>query len=230
MSEYWKKHYNESSTQFAESLLKQVGKTVDGREVSDEQVQWIVDGLRASLKLCASDYVLDLCCGNGLLTRRYAPFVKHVVAVDYTPGFIDCARQLNQCENIEYINADVLKLSSQSIRDASKVIMYEALQHFTIEEFGSLLGALRDVREGALFFVASIPDRTQLRTYYDTEDKYAFHVRREAEGRPHIGRWWRSEEIERLAATRGFTMTRLEQRPSLYTAHYRFDVLLEKVP
>jgi len=228
MSNYWKSHYADSSRRFAGSLLKQVGKTVNGSEVSENQVQLIVDNMRRSLGLNASDSVLDLCCGNGLLTRRYAPLVKGVVGVDYTPGLIDMALQLNRYQNIEYVNADVLELNPRYIRGVNKVVMYEALQHFTAEEFSSLLGGLKDLEEGARFFVGSIPDKAKLRAYYDTEDKYDFYLRREAEGAPHIGRWWLYEEIDQISSLNGFKTHHLQQASSLYTAYYRFDVILEK--
>ena len=228
MSEYWKRHYLESSKQFAGSLLKQVGKTVNGNEVTENQVQLIVDNIQHVLNLNAADTVLDLCCGNGLLTRRYAPLVKRIVAVDYTPGFIEMALQVNHYENIDYVNADVLKLGPQYRRGVNKVIMYEALQHLTLEGFRSLLGELRDLGEGTRFFIASIPDRTKLKMYYDTEDKFAFYMRREAEGAPHIGRWWVFEEIDRISSLNGFEAHKLQQAPSLYTAYYRFDVILKK--
>lgn len=229
MSDYWKSHYDDNSKRFSGSLFKQVGKTVNGHEVSEEQVQLIVDHMRESLKLNASDRVLDLCCGNGLLIRQYAPLVKQVVGVDFTQGLIDTALQLSYGENIEYRNDDVLCLAPVYVQEASKVIMYEALQHFTIEEFGSLLDGLRDLKVGVRFFIGSVPDRTKLKTYYDTEEKFKFYLQREAEGRPHIGRWWLSDEIDQLSSARGFRVSHLKQRPSLYTAYYRFDVILEKI-
>jgi len=230
MSDYWKSHYDDSSKRFAGALLKQVGKTVNGHEVSEDQVQLIVDNMRESVRLNASDSVLDLCCGNGVLTRRYASLVKQVIGVDYTQGLIDAALQLNRCQNIEYLNADVLHLAPRYVRGATKVIMYEALQHFTLEEFGSLLDELTDLEAGARFFIGSIPDKNKLKSYYDTDDKFKFYLQREAEGRPHIGRWWLSEEIDRLSPARGFQVCHLQQNPLLYTSYYRFDVILEKMP
>lgn len=230
MNDYWKSHYNDSSKRFAGALLKQVGKTVNGYEVSEDQVRLIVDNMRESLRLSASDYVLDLCCGNGLLTRRYAPLVNQVVGVDYTQGLIDAALQLNQYQNIEYVTADVLCLAPRYLRGVSKVIMYEAIQHFTLEEFGLLLDGLSDLEVGTRFLIGSVPDKNKLKTYYDTEEKFKFHLQREAEGRPHIGRWWLSEEIDQLSSSRGFRASHLlQQRPALYTAYYRFDMILEKI-
>jgi hypothetical protein len=53
-------------------------------------------------------------------------------------------------------------------------------------------------------------------------------MKRESESMPHIGRWWLTEEIRQLVSMRGFKAMILAQEPTLYTAYYRFDVLLEK--
>ena len=106
--------------------------------------------------------------------------------------------------------------------------MYEALQHLTLEQFAKLVDELCGLEAGSLVLLRSIPNKKQLNVYYDTEIKYAFYLQREIEGKPHIGRWWLMEEIEQLVSPRGFKATFLLQEPALYTAYYRFDVLLER--
>lgn len=228
MNSYWKHHYDTASKQFDASLLKQVGKTVNGREIPAPQIKLIVDNIVNVLRLSENDSVVDLCCGNGLITRQLAPLVKDVVGVDFTSGLIDAAKRYNGFHNIEYINSDVLRLDPEYCSGFKKVIMYEAMQHFSEEELSVLLGELNNLGKGSRVFLGSIPNKEKLSVYYDTEEKYAFYKQRESEGRPHIGRWWLMNEIEQLVSTRGFKATFLPQEPTLYTAYYRFDVLLEK--
>ncbi|MEQ1743125.1 MAG: hypothetical protein ABL869_11600, partial [Candidatus Nitrotoga sp.] len=89
MNSYWKNHYDSISKQFDGSLLKQVGKTVNGQEIPELQVKLIVENTTNVLRLKAKDSVVDLCCGNGLITRQLAPLVEKVVGVDFTHGLID---------------------------------------------------------------------------------------------------------------------------------------------
>lgn len=229
MTDYWKEHYALTSREFDGALLKQVGKTVNGREVPDSQVGLIVANVASTLRLCPEDSVIDLCCGNGLITRQLAPLVKKMVGVDFTQGLIEAAWRYNSFSNIEYVHSDVLRLDPNLYSGAKKVLMYEALQHFSAEELAMLLDALGALRSGSLVLLGSIPDREKLNAYYDTEEKYAFYLRRESEGKPHIGRWWSFGEIERMASTRGFKATFLCQPVALYTSYYRFDVLLERI-
>ena len=228
MSSYWKYYYDSNSRQFDGSLLKQVGKTVNGRDISELQMKIIVQNLANVLRLNDKDSVVDLCCGNGLITGQLAPHVKRVIGVDFTSGLIETAKTHNSLPNIEYVNSDVLRLAPGFFLGLKKVVMYEALQHFSLEQFAKLLDELCSLGTGSLVFLGSIPNKEKLNVYYDTEERYAFYLQREGEGKPHIGRWWLIEEIEQLVSTRGFKATLLLQEPTLYTAYYRFDVLLER--
>lgn len=228
MNNYWRSHYDSISKRFDGSLLKQVGKTVNGQEIPEPQVRLIVDNIANVLRLNAKDSVIDLCCGNGLITRQLAPLVKRVVGVDFTDGLIDAAKKCNSFHNIEYIHSDVLSLDHKYFSGLRKIVMYEALQHFSLEQLVKLLNDFSGLMTGSLVFFGSIPNQEKLHVYYDTEDKYAFYMQRESEGMPHIGRWWLMEEIRQLVSTRGFKAIGLSQEPALYTAYYRFDVLLEK--
>lgn len=228
MNSYWKTHYDSISKQFDGSLLKQVGKTVNGQEIPESQVRLIVENISNVLRLNAKDSVIDLCCGNGLITRQLAPLVREIVGVDFTHGLIDAAKRYNSFDNIKYINSDVLSLDHKYFSGMRKIVMYEALQHFSLEQLAKLLDKLYGLGAGSLVFLGSIPNKEKLNVYYDTEKKYAFYMQRETEGEPHIGRWWLMKEIEQLVSTRGFKATFLLQEPTLYTAYYRFDVLLER--
>jgi hypothetical protein len=106
--------------------------------------------------------------------------------------------------------------------------MYEALQHFSLNQMEKLTEKLSCLETGALILFGSIPDKSKLKIFYDTDEKYEFFLVRESEGRPHMGRWWTIEEIEHIASTYGFTTKLLHQNSLLYTSHYRFDVLFEK--
>jgi 2-polyprenyl-3-methyl-5-hydroxy-6-metoxy-1,4-benzoquinol methylase len=228
MNHYWKEHYDSISKQFDGSLLKQVGKTVNGREVPEHQVKLIVENIANVLQLSAEDSVVDLCCGNGLITRPLASLVKEIVGVDFTSSLIEAAKKYNGFHNINYVTSDVLNLDPKYFSGLKKIIMYEALQLFSEEQFGILLDQLKSLAPGSLVFFGGIPNKEKLRVYYDTEGKFAFYMQRESEGKPHMGRWWLMNEIEQLASTRGFKATFLPQDPTLYTAYYRYDVLLEK--
>lgn len=228
MNNYWKNHYNLISKQFDGSLLKQVGKTVNGLEISEVQVNLIVENIANILQLTIKDSFVDLCCGNGIITKQLAPLVNDVVGIDFTAGLIDAAINYNSFQNIKYINSDVLLLNLKYFSGMKKVLMYEALQHFSQKQFAILLNKLSNLDDGSLVFFASIPNKEKLREYYNTDEKFSFYMQRENQGMPHIGQWWLMDEIETLAIASGFKVTLIPQESTLYTAYYRFNVLLEK--
>src|SRR5579875_3735648 len=53
-----------------DDIWGQVRRTINGRRISEAEVQEIVAALRAALALACGDTLLDLACGNGALTAR----------------------------------------------------------------------------------------------------------------------------------------------------------------
>jgi cyclopropane fatty-acyl-phospholipid synthase-like methyltransferase len=228
MKNYWEQHYDSNSRQFDGSLLKQVGKTINGQEISETQFKLVVKNVINNLHLDSNDSIVDLCCGNGLITRELAPLVKEIVAIDFSQGLIEAAKEYNGFHNIEYINSDVLRLDPKYFLGLKKVIMYEALQLFSGEQLSSLLDTFSNLELGSLVFFGSVPNKEKLNAYYDTKEKYEFYERSERDGKPHMGHWWLIEEIEQIVSGSKFKVIFLPQETTLYTAYYRFDVLLEK--
>ena len=167
---------------------------------SDLQIRLIVNNIAKVLQIGTNDSLVDLCCGNGLITKQLALRVKRVVGVDFTADLIDTAKRYNIFHNIKYVHSDILRLDPKYMRGLKKVIMYEAMQHFTKKQFNNLFDTLSNLMIGSLVFLGSIPDKVKLGEYYDTEEKLNFYMQRESEGRPHIGRWWLKEEIEKIVS------------------------------
>lgn len=228
MKSYWQNHYDLNSQKYQASLLKQVGKTINGREIPETQVNLIVKNIAKILRLSADDSVIDLCCGNGLITSRLAPLVKNIVGVDFSAGLIAEAEKHSNSQNIKYLHSDVLRLKPDFFSGFEKVLMYEAIQHFSENQLTRLTDLLSNLKIRSLVFWGSIPDKKKLRAFYNDEEKFAFYLQSEDKGQPHMGRWWLMDELEQIVSARGFNVTFLPQQTSLYTAYYRFDVLLEK--
>ena len=228
MSEYWRNHYRTSVARNASSPLKQVGKTVSGVEVDIGQVNLIVEHICRTLRLGKNDYLVDLGCGNGMLTVRLAAFVSRALGLDFTEGMLAYARGFNSSENLDYRQVDLTSLTDHALPAANKFTMYEVIQHLEVVEFEALIDALGRKSMDAALFLGGIPDREKLRSFYDTEEKYSFYLEREKSGAPHLGRWWVEEEVMEVGTKAGWLVKRIEQPAGLYTSHYRFDALLTR--
>ena len=100
----WKSYWNQFPNQFAkEEFLKQVGKTVQGHPISEAQVSTLISDFAQKLELVSDDLVLDLCCGNGLITSIIASKCKDILGVDFSAPLIEIAQEYHQGVNASYI-------------------------------------------------------------------------------------------------------------------------------
>lgn len=228
MNNYWREHFDARARLSPDSPLKQVGKTVGGIELADYQLDILVRRIQHMLRLNPGDSLADLCCGNGVITARLAPFVHHILAFDFSPLLIENALKHNRSSTLCYKIEDVTTLEARQLRGYNKILIHEALQHFSSLEFVRVLKRLRESPSGTLIYIAGIPDRARIRAFYDTQEKYAYYRRSVRAKQPHVGHWWRKWLVKWIAEGMDFKTEIIEQPPRLYSAHYRFDALLER--
>lgn len=229
MSEYWKQHYRRAVSAHPLSPLKQTGKTVNGSEVGAEQLTIIIAQIKNQLGLNKSDSLVDLGCGNGLLTARISRIVNKVTAVDFTDGFLVYAQNHNNPQNITYLHSDILSIEEKVLVGVTALLMYEVIQHLSYDEFCRLISNLAILKPGARFFIGGIPNKEKIRSFYNSNDKYEYYLKCEREQQPHLGRWWTESEVREVAENSGWIMHYVAQPDILYTSYYRFDAVLVKV-
>ena len=128
--------------------LRQVAKTVGGEPISRRQVEQLVENIVSRLSLGSDDVLLDLCCGNGLLTSQLARTCRHVTGVDFSEPLLAVARRDHSRPNLVYVNSSVLDIGQRLLperRTFNKVLMYDALQFFAKHDFENLLNGIIDV-------------------------------------------------------------------------------------
>src|SRR5262245_51315806 len=86
----WQGYWNEAPKQYGETeFLKQIDQTVGGIPVSDAVVDAIVSNIVENLSIGREDRILDLCCGNGLLSSnvsRQCAEVAHLMKIKPYPS------------------------------------------------------------------------------------------------------------------------------------------------
>jgi SAM-dependent methyltransferase len=228
MSGYWKSHYDSKVDRFETSLLKQVDRTLNGEEMSGEQLDLCVQGVVDALGLAATDRVIDLCCGNGLITKIIAGKVATVVGADFSEKLVEQARTKSEAPNVAYVVADVTTLAPNVCEGVGKAYMRDSVSCFSSESLDRLLRQVGAAPSVKCIYISGVPDAEKLTTYYDTEEKMAFYREREATGRPHIGTWWSREEMRELVESAGWSVRFLAQDARLLSAPYRYDCLLQR--
>lgn len=213
------------------AAMIQVGKTTMGKPVPRAQLHMLADHIRRTLQLEPSHRCLDLGCGNGLLTTELSPHVAEVVAIDYSRPLLRVAREQFATPNTRYVCRDLTDLGADWVPAGqfARGWSAEVMQHLSPEGAAGLLGWLgRHLAEGGRVLLSGIPERERLRAFYNTEERYARYQRMREAGVEQIGTWWQADELTRLATKHGLVGSRVSQPTGLYTAHYRFDFLLER--
>jgi cyclopropane fatty-acyl-phospholipid synthase-like methyltransferase len=209
-------------------FFHQVGRTIGGRPVGDEQIALTVEATAAALQLTRSDCLLDLCCGNGLVTACLALHCKQCFGVDFSLPLIEVARSRHHLPGLEYIHSAVDELTAVHLRGwrPTKVAMIFAAQHFTADSMSRVIAAVsRLTAHRAPFFLDDVPDVDRLTRFYNTPERLAEYKRRRADGTEAIGTWWSRVHLIELFREHGYTAEAFEQPANRSAAHYRFSLL-----
>ena len=216
-----------------EDLLYQVGYSVSGKSITNAQFCAIISDLEIGLRFQSDDNVLDLCCGNGLLSHRIGSTVNSVLGIDFSEAYIENAKHYRSLENVKYVSQNVLQIG-ELLRDAncrwSKVVMYSALAYFTPADLQEMLTLLMPhLSPGASMFIGGIPDSDRKWSFYNTWlRRVGFVWNVKVCGRESgIGRWWTRAGIEEICSRNMLTCSFYSENPILHTFHYRFDALIE---
>ncbi len=230
----WKTHWAEfpegvGSTEY----FKQVGKTQNGQPISPEQFEIILKSIENGLALKPTDTVLDLCCGNGLITSRIAAKSSAIVGVDFSEPLLRVANRDHCASNAQYFQRSALEslmVAGEDLPLFDKVYMYEALQHFKRQDLGVILRNILEVSShNVVVLLASIPDKSRLWKFYNTPRRRLDYVVRKIRGREAIGTWWTREYIEQTCQKLGLRCDYIQQEHSLYTSHYRFNIRIARL-
>jgi SAM-dependent methyltransferase len=209
-------------------LFQQVDRTIGGKSEPDEQIEIHLKSISDLLKLNKTDVLLDLCCGNGIVTARLASLCSTVIGIDYSGELIEVAKERNTASNIVYICSSVEDMPDLQLptTGSTKVCMNAGLQYFTGPMMHRLLVCLRRLAcvDVTLLFTA-VPDVEKLDIFYNTPERRDEYDRRSAAGNEAIGTWWDRTDLISIFQQEGYDARAVDQNSSLITSHYRFDVL-----
>lgn len=219
----WKQYWDAKSLH--SNSLEQVGRA--GNEEKFTETLQYLEGL---VKPSKNDVLLDLCCGNGLVSAFFASKVKRIVAVDLSPKLLANARKNNnENTNITYIESNAKEVNSKLAEKVNVALLHFSFQYFEkYNEGKKVIKALREclVLDGKIA-ISDIPNfykRKQIFTGIFGELR--FWKQRFFGG--EMGRFWKPKELQKIAKHLGLKCEVLMQPRNLPYSHYRFDVVLSK--
>jgi cyclopropane fatty-acyl-phospholipid synthase-like methyltransferase len=229
----WENFWNTFPNQFSkDDFFRQVGKTFQGKPISTDQWKILTGDIIQKTNLTEEDDVLDLCCGNGFITSTLAPKTRQIVGVDFSKPLIDIAKEFHGAANTRFYCMSALDMTPQNLhleKPFDKIYMYEALQHFSKDQFTALLEVLLQIStERSVILLSSIPHKHRIWKFYDTPEKRCDYIERKRQGRQTLGTWWSYSFIRKACTSADLRCEFLPQPLELHTSHYRFDVRITR--
>ena len=212
----------------ARNFLKQVGHTEYGQPISAQQFDGMTGQLHDLLDLQPDDRLLDLACGNGVVTARLARDCAQAVGVDLSPRLIELASANHTSANTRYFTGDLRHLADiPELRGMrfSKVLMSAALQHFSPPELEPLLRSILALCTPDPVIVFSfIPEDGKQRHLFNTPRRRLTRAWLRLTGRDGFGHWWRKPVLTDTCAWLGLSCSFHAIDDRLMAASYRFNM------
>ena len=212
--------------------LKQVGHTINGQPYTEQQFQKMILGICQRLEINKKDLVLDLCCGNGVITLELAKRCTEAVGIDFSQPLLEIATQNHSATNLSYKYLNVMKLDEllpAKENQFSKILMYGALQHFQRSDLSSLLSNIfKLATEDAIILFGGVPDEDRKGNFYTSPKQKWMHFIYKISGKDRIGTWWSKSFIRKICEPLNLQCqfeTDSEDRPGY---NYRFDVKITR--
>ncbi len=229
----WREYWTRFPREFADDdFRRQVGRTANGGVPTPApELDAVVAEVVACLQLGPNDRLLDLCCGNGLLSAQFAERCGAVVGVDFSEPMVAVARAHHARENVEYIEGSVLELGQLVDGVFDKVCMIESLAYFSPDDLAAILGGIAPTgppHSRVLF--SGVLDEEAKWSFFDTPERRASYEQQRKEGKEVMGRWWTRAEIQRIATEHGYEAEFFAQDERLNTSHYRFNAVMKPGP
>ena len=222
---YWDKHVDSVSS---DDPLRQVLRVQDQQPVSAALFAKIAADVVAKLDLHPDHRVLDLCCGNGLLSAEVAKYCHSVVGVDFSETLVKDIG-LRGRPNIIGIVSDVLAIKFQP-ETFDRILFAAALQHFDQAQVIRLFkDQARWLNPGGRLLITDILDSPRIWNFYNNPEREDAYFRNVMDGTPILGTWFDRVWLTKLARHAGFKQAEaLDQPEEFLYSHYRFDLLCYK--
>lgn len=220
----WQEYWNRLAE--AESdPQRQVARVKNQRQLGTEDTDMVIRHLTGLLDLQPTDRLLDLCCGNGLLTSQFAQNCEQVVGIDLAPAMIESARTHHSANNIQYFQGNATEADSIAEGTFDKILLQFSFQYLSREEGKKTIqGMLRMLKPGGVIVLGDVPDLGKLPVFLPSFPARIKYWIQRWRGTDQMGKFWSEKEMKQISA--GLQVERLEQPTHLPYADYRVDYRL----
>jgi SAM-dependent methyltransferase len=215
----------------SKDFQSQVARQARSGPVGPEQITMITDGISKGLDISFNDVLLDLCCGNGVITDLIFERCLGGVGVDFTPYLIEVAKaNFERAPDRVYQLADVLEYleTTEEAERFTKVVCYGAFQCLLESKATDMLLTLRrrfpNVKR---VFLGNLPNLDRAPQFFRQEVGVEAPPTPELKSLERPGGVWRTEEeMRELVTGCGWCVEFSRMPPEFFVAYCRFDATL----
>ncbi|MBU2260233.1 class I SAM-dependent methyltransferase, partial [Patescibacteria group bacterium] len=206
----------------------QVLRTSNKKPIDPKQWKFTLREIQRHLSIQDDDDVLDLCCGNGLLSQEIAPKCKSVTSVDVASDLV-AKIDTKKHKNISTHVKDIRELSFAN-NSFSKIVLYAGIQYLTYRESVLLFeSANKWLRSGGIMFIGDIPDLEKKWSFYNNADRERAYFDAVKNDKAIVGTWFTKQFLINLANYSNYKIAKvIEQHKDMIYSHFRFDIQIEK--
>lgn len=100
--------------------------------------------------------VLEMGCGTGSTALAHAPYVKHILATDISPGMINIAKGKAEAGQVENITFETRAVDDHDIPESRyDVIMAHNLLHLLKDPEAAIIAACQGLKPGGAFVTST---------------------------------------------------------------------------
>jgi len=222
--------HDQYARQFDEKeFWKQVKRTVDGKSVSEEDINLIKTKIFESLELKTSDKLIDIGCGNGAITNLLKTKVSSIKAFDPSKYMIEIAKKYFSSSSISFVVASALEMIEIiKFKDSyNKILFYGSFSYIEVDEAKIILKKLyKLLKENSKIFIGNIPN---VEFHEEFFSRYTNPIIPPIKShKSSIGVWYSPSELQRVCANCGWKTSTSIMPKEFYSSSYRFDLTLSK--
>ncbi len=205
----------------------QVGRVVNGQEMDEVLLKKIAQQIALQLDLKPTDVLLDVCCGNGALSKLLLPYCKEINGIDFSQALMEKAKK-DAPPQIHFHCASALDFNLPQQFD--KAVLYFSFQYFETYAEGKkvIANMLQHAKPGALLLIGDITDSRKFFRYYNSLSALLRWFKQKINKQNNMGKFWHPNELFKICEELGVKGQLVEQENWQPYAGYRFDFLISK--
>ena len=227
-SDYIHKEYPKTCA--PDDFWGQVKRTVKGVAVSQIQIDMIIGAIREGLRLSQEDFLLDIGCGNGALSRYFFNDCGQFFGVDFSKYLISVAKAnfekppfyvFKEIDAVKYVDWEL------EADRFTKALCYGCLPYLSFMEAEYILRRLSErFSQIKTIYIGNLPDKERAHLFYEDATDLSGVL---DDNTSPIGIWRSKQEMAKLVHATGWRVRFHNMPDDFYAAHYRYDAILSRL-